>query len=60
MKHFIKAIKNPLTIIFVQDECGFGGYHSHLRKYGYAIKGQPATLNVRKLSKNLTLNCTIS
>ena len=47
-------------MIFIQDECGFGGYHSHLRHYGYALKGKPATTSTRQLHRNLTLNCTIS
>ncbi len=39
---------------------GFGGYSSHLRKYAYAIKGEPAILSEKKLKENLTLTAFVS
>ena len=39
--HLLKALENNNFIVIVQDEAGFGGYSSHLRKYGYSLKGEP-------------------
>ena len=49
-----------MTITVTITILGFGGYSSHLRKYAYAKKGQPAILSEKKLKENLTLTAFIS
>ena len=53
-----KQVKDTITLTITI--LGFGGYSSHLKKYGYSIKGEPVILSEKKLKENLTLTAFIS